>query len=157
MPNQLLLAGLSALAPRRWWIFAAVFAFGTALGAFMVALAIESFGIDQAMFVDPASEADEIGRLLALIREYGLPYLALISLLPWTPRLSVVACALVGLPALAIGGVVLASRIVPSSGLSLIGAYGPSLLARFPLLERIIPDRFIHAGDTVGSGREDAR
>jgi hypothetical protein len=137
MPNQLLLTGLSALAPRRWPVFAVAFAAGTALGGMAIAYAVQFIGAAPAGFAGADEAADamsEINRYLCL---HGLWYLAAIALLPWTPRLTVLACAMVGLHPLAILVTLFFARLVPSAALGISGAFGLQLAKRSVLLQRL--------------------
>ena len=138
MPNQLLLAGLSLLAPTRWPIFAFVFALGTAIGGTLVAVALQSLGADQSLFVSLDEAGGSLAEALAQFRRYGLWLLAGIALLPWTPRVTVVACALAGVSPLAIFATLLCIRLVPCTGLALAGALGPRWAMRLGFVERFV-------------------
>ncbi len=125
------------LAPARWWIFTLVFAAGTALGAGAVALALQSLGMDHSLFLAADETNGPLAQATDQFRRYGLWFLAGMAMLPWTPRLTVVACALLGFGPLALLAVVFTARLVPCTALALIGAYGLPLAARVPLIGRI--------------------
>jgi hypothetical protein len=136
MPNQLLLIGLSALAPRRWPIFALAFAAGTASGGMAIAYAVQFIGIGPSGFPGTNEAGDTVAEIARHIRLHGLWYLAAIALLPWTPRLTVVACATVGIHPLAILVTLFFARLVPSAALGMSGAFGLQLAKRSVLLQR---------------------
>lgn len=138
MPNQLLLAGLSLLAPNRWPAFAAVFAIGTALGGMLVAMGLQSLGMDRSVFLTADEAGGPLSMALSQIAENGLWFLAGIALLPWTPRLTVVACALAGIAPIAIFITLLLARLVPCTGLALAGAFGPRFAMRSAYVERFV-------------------
>lgn len=137
MPNQLLLTGLSALAPRRWPILALAFAAGTASGGMLIAYAVQFIGVDHAGFAGTNEGADAVSEITRYLRLYGLWYLAAIALLPWTPRVTVVACAMVGIHPLAILVTLFFARLVPSAALGMSGAFGLQLAKRSVLLQRL--------------------
>ncbi|MDX2208855.1 MAG: hypothetical protein SFV20_00695 [Sphingopyxis sp.] len=137
MPNQLLLAGLSALSPRRWPIFALAFAAGTASGGMAIAYAVQFIGVTAAGFAGADEAVDAVSEITRYLRLHGLWYLAAIALLPWTPRLTVLACAMVEIHPLAILVTLFFARLVPSAALGISGAFGPRLAKRFVLLQRL--------------------
>lgn len=137
MPNQLLLTGMSALAPRRWPIFAVAFAAGTASGGMAIAYAVQFIGIAPPGFSGTNEAGDAVAEITRHIRLHGLLYLAAIALLPWTPRLTVVACAMVGIHPLAILVTLFFARLVPSAALGMSGAFGLQLAKRSVLLQRL--------------------
>lgn len=138
MPNQLLLAGLSLVAPQRWPVFVLAFAIGTALGGTMVAVALQSLGVDRTLFVSAEEAGGPLAEALAQFRRHGLWFLAGVALLPWTPRLTVVACALAGLAPVAILGTLFVTRLVPCAALAIAGAYAPRWSMRFGFVERFV-------------------
>lgn len=141
MPNQLLLTGLSALAPRRWPIFALAFAAGTASGGMVIAYAVQSIGVAPAGLAGTDEAVDAVAEITRHLRLHGLWYLAAVAFLPWTPRLTVVACAMVGIHPLAILVTLFFARLVPSAALGMSGAFGLQLAKRSVLLQRL-SDRF---------------
>lgn len=130
MPNQLLLAGLSALRPSRWPVFALAFAAGTALGGAAVALSLQSLGAERGLFMSAEEAGGPLAEAIQKFRRHGLWFLAGVALLPWTPRLTVVACALAGFAPLAILATLLPARLVPCALLGLAGACGAVLVER---------------------------
>jgi hypothetical protein len=137
MPNQLLLIGLSALAPRRWPVFALAFAAGTASGGMAIAYAVQFVGVAAAGLAGTDEAADAVAEITRYLRLHGLWYLAAIALLPWTPRLTVVACAMVGIHPLAILVTLFFARLVPSAALAMSGAFGLQLAKRSVLLQQL--------------------
>lgn len=138
MPNQLLLAGLSMLAPNRWPAFALAFAAGTACAGGAIAFGLQALAIGINSFVN-AEEAT--GALLIAVEQFrnnGLWFLAAIALLPWTPRISVIACAIVGFSPFAIFSTLFLARLIPNAGLGILGAYGPTIAARFNFIRLLI-------------------
>lgn len=139
LPNQLLLAGLSMSLPRRWIVLALTFVAATAAGATLIVAAIQQFGTPvMEQILGEMPEANAVTPVLAQIRRYGLPALAVIAMLPWPPRMAVLACALAGLPPVEVGLAVLAGRIVPATIYAGLGAKAPNLLRRNPRVDRII-------------------
>ncbi|MER6910378.1 VTT domain-containing protein [Streptomyces sp. NPDC000594] len=141
LPNQMLLMGVSALHPRRWPAVALTFAVASALGAFLAATVVQLAGpwlLET--FGDAAPGRDELREAAARVAEHGLWALALLSLLPWTPRVAVLACALAGIPPWSIALTVLAGRWVPMTLLAAVGARAPHLLRRFRRTERILSE-----------------
>ncbi|MGL5864376.1 MAG: hypothetical protein ACRCYX_00710 [Dermatophilaceae bacterium] len=63
--------------------------------------------------VDALPSLQGLEEVVRRVERDGLWLLLVLSLLPWPPRLVVVACALVGISPLAIGGVLLVGRSVP--------------------------------------------
>jgi uncharacterized membrane protein YdjX (TVP38/TMEM64 family) len=141
LPNQLLLLGLSALHPRRRMLIGATFVCGSALGAFLVTLAVGTAGpwLSDTLggLLPGAAELDEVRGFVA---GYGAWALAVLALLPWTPRAAVVVCALSGVPPLAAGAAVLAGRTVPVALLVLAGARAARLLPRSRRLARVLAE-----------------
>ena len=137
MPNQLLLAGLSALAPHRWPVFVLAFSSGTAFGGLAVAYAVQSIGIGHHELLGADEATGAVAEMIGHLRHHGLWYLAAIALLPWTPRLTVVACALAGFHPFTIFITLFGTRLVPSTVLAVFGGYGPRLAMRSPLLQRL--------------------
>lgn len=138
MPNQLLLVALSMLAPERWLAFALAFAVGGAIGGAAIAVAIQSFGLDIGKLLGPLRENADAARVFAAIRENGLWFMAAVALLPWTPRLTVLVCAALGIAPLAIGLTLVVTRLVPACALALIGAKSPKLALRSPWVRKFI-------------------
>ncbi len=138
MPNQLLLIGLSAAAVGRWVVFAAAFMIGTSLGGMLVAYAVQSAGMELGFFLDPADDTASVTQTVEQFRLYGLWFLALVALLPTTPRLTVVACALAGFAPIDIGGMLLMARSVPAMTLSAIGAFGPRFALQLPFIGHMV-------------------
>jgi hypothetical protein len=139
LPNQILLAGLSMILPRRWIALAITFAVATAAGAALITAAIQSFGSSFAeqMFGDVLN-AGAFAGVVAQIRTYGLPALAGLALLPWPPRMAVLACAIAGLPPVQVGLAVLVGRVVPTSIYAGLGAKAPHLLRRSTRVDRLM-------------------
>ncbi|MGV9316890.1 hypothetical protein ACWDR0_32630 [Streptomyces sp. NPDC003691] len=152
LPNQMLLVGMSALHPRRWRAIALTFAVASALGALLVAAAVQSAGpwlLDAAGRLPGSGELREAGDF---VNRHGAPALAVLALLPWTPRAAVVACALAGVPPWSIGLAVLLGRPVPVTVLALSGARAPRLLRRSRRLERLLAEvRARRAADGGGA------
>lgn len=138
MPNQLLLIGLSMLVPARWPVFALAFALGTAMAGGAIALGLQSAGFELSRFVSADEAGSGVTQAVGQFERFGLWFLAAVALLPWTPRLTVVACALAGFAPLAIFATLLMARIVPCVLLGLVGAHGPGLAARVPLVRRLL-------------------
>lgn len=138
MPNQLLLIGLSMLAPGRWPVFTLAFALGTAAAGGAIALGLQSAGFELSRFVSADEAVGALAEAISQFERFGLWFLAAVALLPWTPRVSVVACALAGFAPLAIFATLLMARIVPCALLGLVGAHGPGLAARLPLVRRLL-------------------
>lgn len=137
MPNQLLLVALSMLAPERWLAFALAFALGGAIGGAATAIAIQSFGLDFRVMLGAAGESAEAARASAALRENGLWFMAIVALLPWTPRLTVVVCAALGIAPLAIGLTLLVARTAPACALALTGARSPQLALRSAWVRKV--------------------
>lgn len=134
MPNQLLLVGLSMLVPARWPVFAFAFSAGTAIAGAAIAFGIQAFGVNISGLITEEEAAGTLAITIKQFQSYGLLLLAGVSLLPWTPRLSVIACALVGFSPLAIFVTLLVTRLVPSSALGIAGANGFETASRVPLI-----------------------
>ncbi|MFF8955075.1 hypothetical protein [Streptomyces sp. NPDC014894] len=141
MPNQMLLMGVSALHPRRWLTIALTFVTASAAGAFLTATAAQLAGpwlMEAAGALVPArSELRESG---AFVARHGVWALALLSLLPWTPRVAVLVCALAGVPPWSIALAVLAGRPLPVTALAAAGARAPHLLRRSRRAERLLAE-----------------
>lgn len=136
MPNQLLLAGLSMLAPNRWPVFAIAFATGTAFGGGAVAFGLQSLGLNVSHFIPDGPTNSELVNTIGQFQIYGLWFLAAIALLPWTPRLSVVACAIAGFEPLTIFCTLFLARLLPNATLGAIGARGPGIIAPMISMQR---------------------
>ncbi len=149
LPNQMLLMTLGALHPRRWRALTLTFMVATSLGALLVAIAVQTAGpwLLDTIGLNPDQSA--VRNVMQNIERYGLWMLFGLSLLPWTPRAAVLACALVGMPPLAIASAVMVGRVVPAAGLTLIGAKAPHLLRRFRSVDRVMSE--------VEAGRVDLR
>lgn len=126
MPNQMLLMSLSALQPRRWPTLAAVFAVSTAVGGALTTLAIQYFR--QPLVQHLLAQADGASRAVAWVEQYGLVALAGLALLPWPPRLALIACAIAGLPWHLVGVALLSGRVIPSATMAFLGARSPRFL-----------------------------
>lgn len=138
MPNQLLLIGLSLLAPARWPVFALAFALSTAAAGAALAFGLQSAGFELARFVSTSEVDSALPQAIRQFERHGLWFLAGVALLPWTPRVSVVACALAGFAPLTIFATLLVARIVPCTLLGLIGAHGPRLAGQSALVRRLL-------------------
>jgi membrane protein YqaA with SNARE-associated domain len=136
LPNQILLTVLAILHPRRWWSLAITFITAAAVGALLISVAVQAassvianvIGTDQSAL---ASVTEQIDR-------YGLWILLALSLLPWPPRVAVVACAAVGIAPWAIAAVVLAGRSIPVTAMALTAAKMPHLLRRWQRVDRLL-------------------
>jgi hypothetical protein len=139
LPNQILLAGLSMILPRRWFALAMTFVIATAAGAALIVAAIQEFGVPvvQQLLID-LPEALALAQVLEQIRTYGFPILIGLAMLPWPPRTAVLACAIAGLPPAQVGLAVLVGRIVPASIYAGAGAKVPHLLRRLASVDRIM-------------------
>lgn len=153
LPNQLLLLVFAVLMPRRWWLLALTFIAATAVGAFLTAWAVQSWGpaLLQALFGGPPEDT-AYGQIALLVERYGLWALAALALLPWPPRAGVLVCSLVGLSPLAIAAAVALGRVVPVGAYTLAGAYAPHLLRRVPGAAKLLSDC-----DTVRAGVSGSR
>jgi len=152
LPNQILLAGLSMTLPRRWIALAMTFVIATALGATLIVAGIQHFGapfIETLLGGMPAASA--LAPVLEQIRVYGLPALIGLAMLPWPPRIAVLACAVAGLLPAQVGLAVLAGRIVPASIYAGLGAKAPHLLRRLASVDRIM--REVEAAKRHSSAR----
>ncbi|MGW1979516.1 hypothetical protein [Streptomyces sp. NPDC001889] len=151
LPNQTLLMGVSALHPRRRRMIALTFVTASAFGAFLTATAAQLAGpwlLDAARELMPGrGELREAG---AFVARHGVWALALLSLLPWTPRVAVLACALAGVPPWSIALAVLAGRPLPVILLAATGAGAPRLLRRSRRAERLLAE--VHARRVAAPG-----
>lgn len=139
LPNQILLAGLSMMLPQRWIGLAVTFVIATALGAALVAAAIQINGIPfVAQLLGNMPEAEVSGPIFEQIRANGLPALVALAMLPWPPRTAVLACAVAGLPPAHIGLAVLTGRIVPAGLIAGLGAKAPRVLRRIASVDRMM-------------------
>ncbi|MFD7552788.1 hypothetical protein ACFV0R_28810 [Streptomyces sp. NPDC059578] len=141
LPGQLLLAGLAALHPRRRTALVLTFVAGSVLGAFLTAVAVQSAGpwlLDLVRGLAP--EQAELDRFADLIAEHGQWALAALALLPWTPRVAVVACALAGIDPWTIALAVLIGRPVPLTLVALAGTRAPRLLRRSRRIDRMLAE-----------------
>lgn len=141
LPNQMLLMGVSALHPRRWRLTALTFVVASAVGAFLVATVVQLAGPwlwDTVGGLTPGS--DELREASGLVAEYGVWALALLALLPWTPRVAVLLCALAGLQPWTIALAVLVGRPLPVTLLAVTGAKAPHLLRRWPRVDRVLAE-----------------
>lgn len=139
LPNQILLAGLSMTLPWRWVSLAVTFVLATALGACLIAFAIQHFGLPMLeQYVGPLTQSDAFAPVLEPIRDYGLIALIGFAMLPWPPRTAVVACALAGLPPVGIGFAVFVGRTLPATLYAAIGAKAPHVLRRFASIDKIM-------------------
>ncbi|QDY80329.1 hypothetical protein [Streptomyces qinzhouensis] len=149
LPNQLLLMGVSALHPRRWRTIALTFVAASAVGALLVATAVQSAGPWLLEAAGRLPGSGELREASDVVNRHGALALAALALLPWTPRAAVLACALAGVPPWSIALAVLAGRPVPVTALALSGARTPRLLRRSRRLERILAEvRARQAKDT---------
>ncbi|MEU9337057.1 VTT domain-containing protein [Streptomyces sp. NPDC048290] len=145
LPNQMLLAGLSALHPRRWRVIALTFVTASVLGAFLVATAVHAAGpplLETVGAVAPGQA--ELKEVAGWVERHGGWALAVLALLPWTPRAAVVMCALAGIPPWTVALAVLAGRPLPVTLLALAGARAPGLLRRSRRIDRVL--REVEAG-----------
>jgi membrane protein YqaA with SNARE-associated domain len=150
LPNQILLGGLSMLLPRRWIALAATFVIAAAIGAGLITVAIQQFGVPiVSRFVADMPESSALASAIALVRSYGLAALVAVAMLPWPPRTAVLACAIAGLPATSIGLAVLIGRVAPASLYACIGAKAPHLLRRLSKVDAIM--REVEAGRRLRS------
>ncbi|MEU5163985.1 hypothetical protein AB0G74_30825 [Streptomyces sp. NPDC020875] len=141
LPNQVLLTGLSALRPRRWRAIALTFVIASALGAFLVATAVRAVGPRLLEAVGPVlGGAGELREAGGFVTEYGALAVAVLALLPWTPRAAVLVCALAGVPPWSIGVAVLVGRPLPVALLAAAGARAPRLLRRFRRIDRVLTE-----------------
>ncbi|MGL5817696.1 MAG: hypothetical protein ACRCYR_09055 [Phycicoccus sp.] len=135
LPNQMLLVALSALRPERWRALAAVFVGAAVVGAVLVASAVQLVG---PTVVDALPSLQGVDGAVRWVEQDGLWVLLVLSLLPWPPRLAVVACALAGVSPLAIGGVLLVGRSVPVVATAAVCARMPGALRRFRAVDRVV-------------------
>ncbi|GAA2243660.1 hypothetical protein GCM10010232_33350 [Streptomyces amakusaensis] len=141
LPNQMLLMGVPALHPRRWRAIALTFVVASAAGAFLTATAVQSVGpwlLDTVGL--PAPGLGELREAGGMVARYGTWALVLLALLPWTPRATVLVCALAGVPPWTIGLAVLAGRPLPVALLAAAGARAPHLLRRFRRVDRVLTE-----------------
>lgn len=139
LPNQILLAGLSMILPRRWIALAITFVVATAAGAAIIVAAIQRFGLPaMEQLLGTMPEASALAPVIEQIRAYGLPAVLGLAMLPWPPRTAVLACAIAGLPPLQVGMAVLAGRIVPATIYAGIGAKAPHILRKFAKVDRLM-------------------
>ncbi|MGL5928740.1 MAG: hypothetical protein ACRCY8_07380 [Dermatophilaceae bacterium] len=135
LPNQLLLMALSALRPERWRTLAAVFVGAAVVGAVLVASVVQVVGHS---VVDALPSLQGVDGVVRRVEQDGLWVLLALSLLPWPPRLAVVACALAGISPLAIGGVLLVGRSVPVVATAAVVARMPGALRRFHAVDQVV-------------------
>jgi hypothetical protein len=147
LPNQMLLIVLSILHPRRWRALAVTFVVAAALGALLVAGAVQSVGpwLLETLPGDRAALAGASDQ----IRRHGLWALAVLSLLPWPPRTAVLACALAGTPVWVIAAVVLTVRPLPVVAMAFTAAKAPHLLRRWSRIDRVLTAVESHRADPV--------
>ena len=139
LPNQMLLTALSMLQPRRWKGFAITFVLASGFGALLTALVVQAVGpwLSETLLSGGPEEGAAAG-VLALVERHGFAGLALLAMLPWPPRVAVIACAVVGLPPVTIGLAVAIGRTAPVVALALTGAKAPYLLRRLKAVDRVM-------------------
>ncbi|MFH8618833.1 hypothetical protein ACH4E8_27730 [Streptomyces sp. NPDC017979] len=140
LPNQMLLMGVSALHPRRWRTVALTFVTASVVSAFLVATVVQSAGTRLLEAAGQSAEPAELGDFGGFVEQHGTLALAVLSLLPWTPRAAVLLCALAGLPPWSIALAVLAGRPLPVTLLAATGARAPHLLRRFRRIDRLLTE-----------------
>ncbi|MGL5908405.1 MAG: hypothetical protein ACRCZP_00295, partial [Phycicoccus sp.] len=114
---------------------AAVFVGAAVVGAVVVASAVQLVGPS---VVEALPSAEGLDGAVRRVEQDGLWVLLVLSLLPWPPRLAVVACALAGISPLAIGGVLLVGRAVPVVATAAAVARMPGALRRFRAVDRVV-------------------
>lgn len=140
LPSQMLLTGVAALHPRRLRRIALTFVVASALGAFLTATAVQAAG---PWLLNSLGRPDGLGGTdgpAGLVTRHGPWALALLALLPWTPRAAVLVCALAGVPPWTIALAVLAGRPLPVALLALAGARAPRLLRRSRRVARMLAE-----------------
>ncbi|GGZ36831.1 hypothetical protein GCM10010387_33630 [Streptomyces inusitatus] len=152
LPNQMLLMGVPALHPRRWRAIALTFVIASAAGAFLTATAVQSAGprLLDALGL-PAPGLGGLSEAGGTVTRYGVWALVLLALLPWTPRATVLVCALAGVPPWTIALAVLAGRPLPVALLAAAGARAPHLLRRFRRVDRVLTE--VEARRATPAGR----
>ncbi|MEO3973843.1 hypothetical protein [Streptomyces sp. CAU 1734] len=141
LPNQMILVGASALHPRRSRMIALTFVIASALGAFTVATAVQLAGpwlLETVGGLVPGR--DELREAGGFVSRNGVGALALLALLPWTPRVGVLVCALAGVPPWSVALAVLIGRPLPVTLLAVAGARAPRLLRRSRRAERLLAE-----------------
>lgn len=137
LPNQLLLAALSLLQPRRWAGVCAAFVAGAGIGAGLTAALIGLVGPALLDRLLPAAP-DAARQALVLVRAHGLWALLLLAMLPWPPRTAVLVAATAGLHPLGIALAVATGRVVPAFGIAFAGSRAPHLLRRVGAVARFM-------------------
>ncbi len=133
IPTQTTLILAATLHPKRWRFTAGCFAIGGALGAMLLAYAIEVLGLElvQRLFGDALDSAGLVG-VSDSVRQYGVGALFILSCIPFPVRSAVAISALAGLPFFSIGLAVLGGRLLGFSLVAFLAARAPGVLAKAP-------------------------
>lgn len=131
--------------PRRWPALAGTFIIATAVGATLIVLAVQAFGMPLIeRFTGVLQDETALAYALEQVRQHGLPMLIVLALLPAPPRTAVLACALAGFAPVDVGLAVLLGRIAPATLIAVLGAKSPRLLRRIKRIDRVM--RQVEAG-----------
>lgn len=137
-PSNLVLAASVLPRPNRWRSIGVAFAVGCALGAFLLASVVASFGEPLLAWVQESSAAGAWQRIEELVHAYGLIAVGVLAFTPLPARIAVAVLALAGAAPLLLGGIVLAGRLVVYPAMAWAVARTPHLLLRIPPLGRAL-------------------
>jgi membrane protein YqaA with SNARE-associated domain len=137
LPSTALVVSASLIAPRKWISIALGCAFGSAIGAFIIATIFYEYGwlVIEWLFGDLKS-APQWQTIEWAIQTYGIFALLLISALPMPLRVPTLITALAGLPAVAIALTILIGRIIGYGLLANLASKSPQRLLKIPFLRK---------------------
>lgn len=127
---------VSSILPRsaQWRKLSIYFAFGCALGAFLLATLMGLYGEAFVAWVVQTEAAGLWQSIDELISDYGLLVLAALAVSSAPVRIAVAVLALAGYMPLVIAAIVLAGRLVAYPALAWLVSRFPDLLGKIPVL-----------------------
>lgn len=124
--------------PDRWRAIGIAFAVGCALGAFLLAMLMSTFGEPFVAWIRQSEAAGLWLRLEGIVAAYGLLALAVLAISPFPVRIVVALLALAGTAPVLLSAIVLTGRLAIYPTIAWLAARAPQAVMRLPVIKRFI-------------------
>ena len=135
IPSDGILISSSMLTPKRWFWLALCTAFGSTLGAVVLAILVRHHGLPWILNVYPdLMQSKSWTMSLGFFEDYGLLLVFAVGMTPLMQQPAVILASLAQTPLAKLGFVMLGGRLVKYLVMAYLGSHAPRLLKRFKFL-----------------------
>lgn len=131
IPNDGILISSSMLVPKRWFTFAFCVAVGSTVGAFTLAVLVETYGLDFILRYYPEiNQTQSWAYTVEFFERFGVFLVFLVGVTPFVQQPAVILASLANTPLYQMCIAIFAGRFIKFLIMAYIGSHSPKLLKK---------------------------